>query len=256
MLAIIAVQKHSSGSCVLEGKEWEPFFKLEAAYVLERMRNEDGLRRKFIEFNHVYTLKVRDVKLVLQEMSAPEGWSEGDDVTMRKSIYDLVTPSDEALGFMFYMNMEELWAKQWSKRDDLDDTCHDARCGKWTKRGGRSFEPGFDDEALKYYANALQLFKAVRADKDLLFKFTCESVLWYDANVRGPRRKKAKRTRSTTASADSLEPAEAPLFEDLLEDDDEGDDMGQSVGGGEGLDEDEAGDGSLVDYPGTGSHQC
>ena len=232
------VQRHVGGKCVWPGTEWEAYLKVPIDSLLERLRNEADLRDRFVEFNHHYTAKVRDVDVVRKKLGAPEGWQEGDDVTTRKSIYDLVTPSDEALGLMYYMNMEENWAKRYAKRDDLDDECHDVREGRWTKRGGKSYTPGFEEEALKYFDKAVALFKAVRGDKDLLFKFSCESVAWYDANVH--QRRKKKETTKTKKGGSEEEILEAP---DIF-----GEEDGPGMGEG-GSDDDADMDGDEMDAP-------
>lgn len=193
-------------------------------HLVVRLQQDQTLRTRFIEFSHVYTAKIKDDEVVATELATPEDWQEGDDPTLRNSVYGLLTVTDEALGLFNYMNFEGVWALQYAHRDDPHHECHQRRKGVWTKRGAGKHKPGFSQEGIDCFKKAAQLFLAIRQDEDLKNKMIWESIQWRDANIKS-RRRAAKRTTMEAGGGGAGNTNEPPpkaarltgLFDDSVE---------------------------------------
>ena len=197
--------------------------------ILARLTAQKAIRTRIIEFNHRYTVKLKNDKYVVNALAVPSDDVDGGglDPTTRTTIYDFLHPSDEAIALMYYMNMQALWGQRAEKDDEPDDPIHSKNRGIWTQRGQGKYKPGFKAEGMSYYYKALELFGSIRDDDDLAMLLRVESAQWYDAHwdgrreIRGKKRKVDDVSQEGQGNPDEQEAASMEAFIDWEDSDDE-----------------------------------
>lgn len=210
-------------------ERWQTLLDEGCASIIARLKVGKSLREDILEFNHRYTIKIRDDKAVVKALAIPEEHQGAEDLldrASRASIYKLalpgrkalITPSDEAITLMFYMNKQAVWQERADKFGMPDDDVWHKK-GIWTQRGRGRFVPGYTNKGMAYFAKALELFRAIRADKELLMLMHLESTEWYDANWDGRREIRGKKRTGSEmdAGGDDVAEQEPASMEDFFD---------------------------------------
>ena len=136
------------------------------------------MRDWYLKFLHTYGVCAKDKTLIKDQIEKEN-----------KSIYDVVTLSDQAFVVLIYVNNHDGWSEKRRTASGLGDKVRYQCMTRWTRRskGGDSglYGNGWAKEGMDFFVSAEQFFGLLHEDEVRDGELRTEAASWWARNVRG-----------------------------------------------------------------------
>lgn len=194
---------------------------LDAPAFVQKIRTDDATRKAVVEFDCFFSALIKDHDELCKKFNRPEGTDDDALGARSEEFYKLLTPSDRALGILYYANNYKRWTANGPGQDDdsseededtgpMDGAGPSAagKLGKWNRVGGGTrFSHGFSEEGMTFFHSYNYIFSYIKSHHaDLEAKMGREAIEVWDTKVHlVPRYKKQSKKRKA-ASQEDMEP--------------------------------------------------
>ena len=138
--------------------------------------SDEELKDWYLKFLYTYGVCAKDKTLIKERI-------EKDD----KSLFDILTFSDQAFVVLLYVNNHEGWCEK--RNAGLGDKVRKQHKGRWTKpsknREVGLYGNGWDQEGLTFYRKAEDFFRLLHGDRARDEDMRTKAASWWRRNVRG-----------------------------------------------------------------------
>ena len=138
--------------------------------------SDEELKGWYITFLHTYGVCAKD-KVIIKDQIEKNN----------KSLFDILTFSDQAFVILVYVNNYEGWCEK--RTGGVGDKVQKQCKGRWTKpsknREVGLYGNGWDQEGLDFYHKAEDFFKKLHGDKTRDEEMRKRATSWWKRNVRG-----------------------------------------------------------------------
>jgi len=140
--------------------------------------NDESLREWYLKFLHTYGVCAKDKTVIKESIEI-----------QNKSIFDVLTVSDQAFVVLLYVNNHEGWCEKRQKATGPADPIHKKCLTRWTRpsknRGCELYGNGWDQEGMNFFHKAEAFFKLLHEDGERDGQLRRDAASWWAMHVRG-----------------------------------------------------------------------